>query len=365
MDFEKLNENFLGYPCNLAYDYTSIQSNYKYLLNNVGDPYSSSTYKLNTKDIERDVLAFFADLWGFDKDTLWGYISASGTISNLNALYVAREAYPDGILYTSEDSHYSVFKAAKVLKLPIVTVKSQDNGEIDYKEFERQVKLNINNPVIVNANIGTTMKGAIDDTKELYSIICNNKKQDHYFMHGDGALSGIILPFLDKHLFYKRPLHSLAISGHKFLGLPMVCSIFMMDKRFLRYVNQDIEYIGSNDATLMGSRDGHPPLLLDYIIKHKGKEGFERDIMNCIENTEFLINELMDKTKGQANAWRNTHSITAVFNKPSAHVIQKWQLATERNISHAVVLPHVNRLKIKTFVNDYSQSIRFQHRFVQ
>ena len=197
------------------------------------------------------------------------------------------------------------------------------------------------------------MKGATDNICELYRIICKHNKQHDYFMHADAALSGIILPFLDKDLSFKRHIHSIAISGHKFLGTSQVCSIFMMDKKFTELVNQDIEIIGSNDATLMGSRNGHAALLINYMVKLKKKDGFEMDIMECLGNADYLVDELNRMTKGCANAWRNHNSVTVICNRPKNNVVRKWQLATERNLSHVVVLPHVNRTKIDRFVGDY------------
>lgn len=341
---------FIGYPCNLAYDYTPLQESLKYHFNNVGSPYEESLYRVNTKEQERNVLDFFQDLWGFDKNNVWGYLTANGsTEGNLQAMFIAREVFPDGILYTSEDTHYSIPKIARILKIPIVTVKSQPNGEMDYRDFEDQLLKNLDKPAIINANLGTTLKGATDNTREIYRIICSHQKQKEYFMHADGALMGFVLPFIEHDLFFKKCVHSISISGHKFVGVPFPCGVFMMEKRFVELIDKRIEIIANSDCTIAGSRNGHSALFLDYIIKKKGYEGFKKDIMECIDNAEYLTGKLHRRGMG---AWRNQNSITVVFKRPSEELVRKWQLASTKDLSHAVVLPHVNRQKINRFMKD-------------
>jgi histidine decarboxylase len=357
MDYSDNIERFLGYPVNSAYDYSPVFDSFKFRLNNIGDPYSPSSYKLNTKGKEREVMEFFQELWGFDKDNVWSYITASGTIGNLQGLFIGREAFPTAKFYTSADSHYSIFKCARILGLELIVVESQDNGEIDYKDFETKLKANLQYPAIINVNLGSTMKGAVDNSREIYRILSKYNKQTEYYMHGDGALMGFVLPFLEKDIFFKKCLHSISISGHKFLGIPFCCGVFMMERKFLSYVNNNIEYIGSNDATLMGSRSGQAPLFFEHIINQKGMKGFEEDVMKCIGNAEYMTQVLNEETNGNAQAWRNQNSITVVFNKPDKELAELWQLANEKDISHAIVMPHVTKHRINKFVKEYGGMI--------
>ncbi|KAM1131781.1 hypothetical protein ACFX13_047144 [Malus domestica] len=48
-----------------------------------------------------------------EKNEYRGYITNCGTEGNLHGVLVGREVFPDGILYASRESHYSIFKAAK------------------------------------------------------------------------------------------------------------------------------------------------------------------------------------------------------------------------------------------------------------
>jgi len=62
--------------------------------------------------------------------------------------------FPDGILYASRESHYSVFKAARMYRMDCVKVDTLMSGEIDCADFQRKLLQNRDKPAIVNVNIG-------------------------------------------------------------------------------------------------------------------------------------------------------------------------------------------------------------------
>lgn len=63
------------------------------------------------------MLHWFARLWEIEQDQYWGYITNCGTEGNLHGILVGRENLPDGVLYASCESHYSVFKAARMYRM--------------------------------------------------------------------------------------------------------------------------------------------------------------------------------------------------------------------------------------------------------
>ena len=71
--FEDNMESFLGYPCNGKFDYRPLYPFLDYPLNNVGDPFVSSNFTLNTHAIEREVINIFQNLAGADPKETWGY----------------------------------------------------------------------------------------------------------------------------------------------------------------------------------------------------------------------------------------------------------------------------------------------------
>lgn len=84
-----------------------------------------SVHVVALKEIARgqvSVLDWFARLWDIEED-YWGYVTNGGTEGNLHGILVGRENLPDGILYTSKASHYSVFKAARMYRMDVVPVR--------------------------------------------------------------------------------------------------------------------------------------------------------------------------------------------------------------------------------------------------
>ncbi len=70
------------------------------------------------------MLNWFARLWEIDEEEYWGYITTCGTEGNLHGILVGRENFPDGVLYASAESHYSVFKAGRMYRMQAEKVRA-------------------------------------------------------------------------------------------------------------------------------------------------------------------------------------------------------------------------------------------------
>jgi histidine decarboxylase len=79
-----------------------------------------------------------------------------GAEGNLYGMLIGREYLKDPILYTSKDSHLSIFKASKFFRIEMEIVNTLKNGEIDYTEFDKLLKKNKNRSALINLNIGTS-----------------------------------------------------------------------------------------------------------------------------------------------------------------------------------------------------------------
>ena len=53
---EEQSQNHAGYPYNLNYDYSQIFPFLKFSLNNLGDPFVESNYKIDSRLFEQEVL---------------------------------------------------------------------------------------------------------------------------------------------------------------------------------------------------------------------------------------------------------------------------------------------------------------------
>ena len=330
----------LGYPYNLSNQFPmQLLSFIQYSINNLGDPFIESNYGIHSRPFEIAVLNWFANLWQIPKDEYWGYVGCSGTEGNFSGLLIARDNLPKGILYASEESHYSVFKACHLYKIAYEKVKCNEDGTMNINSFVECLSKYEDSPAIVNVNIGTTMKGGIDNIDQIISILKMKKKE--YYIHCDSALSGII-EGID--LNFNKDIHSISVSGHKFLGCPFPCGVIITRKRLIEKLGNDIDYIGSRDSTIMGSRNGHAPIFMWYLLVLKGQKGLLKDYEVCVENAKFLEKSLFGKRNG----------ITVVLKKPKCvEFIKKWQLACTNDLCHIVIMPNVKKAILQKFIEDY------------
>ena len=341
----------LGYPYNLDFQYEELARFFKYSINNLGDPFNASNYGVHSRKFELEILEFFAKLWKIK--SYWGYVTNSGTEGNLQAILVGRENFPDGILYASEESHYSVFKAAHFYRMEAKSIKTNWQGTINLESLKESIDLT--KPVILNVNIGTTVKGAVDDLIGIINVLEELKiPRNKYFIHCDGALFAIILSFLDKKKIpmsfdFNLPIDSIAISGHKFIGCPMPCGVFITRKNLMTPLLKPIEYLNSVDSTITGSRNGLSSLFIWNVIETKGIEGFKKDVISIMDKSEYLLNELR---KLNISSYKNELSSTIIFERPKEDFVLKWQLACTGDIAHVVVMPSITLEKLNLFIKE-------------
>jgi len=342
-----------GYPYNLMFDFTELTPFLKYSINNLGDPFVPSNYGVHSRQFEVSVIDFFANLWKMEPDSYWGYVTTSGTEGNLHGILLAREQFPDGILYTSQETHYSVFKAARYYRMECKSIPTLPMGEIDYDILQQAIQDNRDRPVILNVNIGTTVKGAVDNLDRILRMLKQlDIPRERFYIHCDGALFALMMPFVEfaPEVSFRKPIDSIAVSGHKMLGCPMPCGVALSRKEHVNKLEQHIDYLNSVDTTIMGSRNGQAALYLWYSLRKKGINGIKRDVVHCIDTARYL----QDKLKENGLTSRlNDLSSTVVLERPmDEELIKRWQLACEEDIAHVVVMPNVTKYKIDMFVKE-------------
>jgi histidine decarboxylase len=344
----------IGYPVAFDFDYSALIPFLSFSLNNAGDPFMPMTYLLNSHEFEQEVVAFFAQLTRAPDGKWWGYVTNGSTEGNLYGLYLARELLPDGIVYFSQDSHYSVGKNLHFLNMRHIMIRSQPNGEMDYEDLRETLRIRRDAPPVIFANIGTTMKEARDDIGLIRSILDDLAIESRY-IHCDAALCGGYAAFLEPRPAwdFEDGADSIAISGHKFIGSPIPCGIVLARRQHVDRIGHSVAYIGSVDTTISGSRNGFTPLLLWYAIRSLGSEGLRRRIENSLAVAAYA--EERFKSVG-VEAWRNPQALTVVFPQPPQAVCDKWQLATAGGFSHIICMPHVRREQIDQMIEDIEQA---------
>ena len=340
----------IGYPCNHQFDYAPLYRFMEFAVNNLGDPFAGSNFPMNTHDFEREVIMTFARLTGIGNEDCWGYVTNGGTEGNMYGLYLARELYPDGIAYFSEDTHYSVSKILRLQHTRNIMIRSDPTGEMDYRDLEESIRIHRDVPPIVFANAGTTMTGAIDRLDRIRDVL-HRQCIPNAYIHVDAAFSGMILPFVDD----APPWHfgagadSISISGHKMIGAPLPCGVAMVRKSHMERISRSVELVGSLDTTITGSRNGITPLMLWYALRLHGDDGFRELVAECLRKAAYAERAL---NRIGVKAWRNPHSVTVVFPRPPAAILEKWVLASTGNFTHFIVLPSFSRETLDEFIDD-------------
>ena len=135
-----------------------------------------------TAAMEKEVVAQLAVMFGFTEHL--GHLTTSGTIANLEALYVARELHPSlGIAYSAE-AHYTHGRMCGVLGVQGTAVGTDAAGRIDLGELETVLASGRIGTVV--ATTGTTALGAIDQVHEVLTIA----RRHGVRVHVDAAYGG-------------------------------------------------------------------------------------------------------------------------------------------------------------------------------
>ena len=366
----KNSTTYFGYPEvpeNNDLSILGISSLAKLHLNNAGDPWIHGNAKMHTKAFEQEALDFVASLYGIE-DHYWGYITSGGTEGNLYGAYTGREYFTaqnkKPIFLYATSSHYSIPKNAHLLNLEHYAIETQESGELDYLQLKstlEDVIKNQENPfgIIINMNMGTTMTGAMDSLDSINQVLAElGLKKEDVFIHTDAALMGFIYPFLENRTtLFKNGVNSIAISGHKFPGAIHPCGIVLTDKTIHSKAFGDhwVPYVGTQDTTISGSRNGFLALNLWYIFQKKGASGFKKDGEQCISNAKYLYAKLQEIQYPKVGYVPN--QIIVTLQKPSAELVSKYQLATQGDIAHVVVMQHITTSRIDAFCEDIQKEM--------
>lgn len=349
--------NHLGYPYNLV-GRSPVPAQFAgYLINNLGDPSAGSHYASEVCDLEREAVRWLMDLWGCERhEDYWGTIGASGTEGNLWAIYLAREAFPDAVLLHSKDAHYSIPKAARILRVPREAVDADPTGAMDLVALRTSLARLDTRHVILALTCGTTVRGAHDDIgAALAAMDQMGFGPDRRYVHIDGALNAMVLPFLHDapttlQPTFRHAIDSISTSGHKMIGTPMPCGALIAKRSHSERVASAIAYLRSNDTTLMGSRNGHAVMALWSRLTFHGVEGFKKDARRSVERAGRTASVM--RSAG-VPVLLNPHSLTLVFPKPPEDIVRQYQLACYRYDAHAIIMPSVTDSLIARFLYDY------------
>lgn len=340
------------------------------------------------------------------------------------------------VVFYSQDTHYSIVKAGIILGLqtfyeigchhypdenPLAPGQSwpkevpsiQGNagpGAIDISALVQLVEFFAAKgyPILICFNYGTTFKGAYDDIeaagtalmpifqrygldeRQVFYDSTDRSKFDWrtgFWFHVDGALGAAYMPFIEMahqvgkvsqrgpNFDFRLPfVHSIAMSGHKWIGSPCPGGLYMTKTKYQLRPPDNPEYLGSPDTTFAGSRNGLSAMVLwDYLAKNS----YERQIEKALyteQMADYAVQQLKALEKRlEEDLWieHTPLSLTIRFKQANPDIIFKYSLSSEtlyvngqkRAYNHIFTMPHVTTDLLDRLIEDLSQPDAFPSQF--
>ncbi len=336
---------------------------------------SESAFK-GTHVLEKEVLDVLAvDVFKANPNEYDGYISPGGTEANIQAIWMYRNFFQyknqatlaEIVILASEDTHYSIPKAANVLQLDWLKIPvTFENREIDAIALEAIIvtaKENGKKYFIVVSNMGTTMFGSVDNP-EVYTTILEKYNLD-YKLHIDGAYGGFVYPFSNEKSiinFSNPKISSITIDAHKMLQAPYGTGVFICRKGLIENVlTKEAQYVEGMDLTLCGSRSGANAVAVWMILFTYGPHKWFEKVSVLQMRTQYLCAEL--DTLG-IRYFREPHmNIVTIHSEFIPKTIaEKYDLVPETHNSEnkwykIVLMNHVEVQHLTIFIDELKETL--------
>jgi tyrosine decarboxylase / aspartate 1-decarboxylase len=135
-----------------------------------------------SSQMEKEAVAEIARMFGWE--THLGHLTGGGTMANLEALWIAGQLRPDGVILASDQAHYTHRRISGVLKLPFESVPTDRTGRMDLNALEDRLKRSGVGTVV--ATLGTTATGSVDPLPEILAL----RDCYDFRLHADCAYGG-------------------------------------------------------------------------------------------------------------------------------------------------------------------------------
>lgn len=190
-----------------------------------------------TSPMEVEVMRSLGRMFGLPEPSL-GHLTSSGTIANLEALWVARELAPGRAVVHSEAAHYTHGRMCQVLGVESRAVPARPDGRIDLEAVAAEVGRGGVGTVVLTP--GTTGLGAVDDIEAALEL----KERHGVRLHVDGAYGGFYA-LLTEHGAYAAigRCDSVVVDPHKHGLQPYGCgAVLFADPAVGRLYRHDSPY---------------------------------------------------------------------------------------------------------------------------
>jgi glutamate/tyrosine decarboxylase-like PLP-dependent enzyme len=270
-----------------------------------------------TAKMEIEVVADLARMFGYKKHL--GHLTSSGTIANLEALWVARSLHPRKGIAFSASAHYTHKRMCEVIGAQAMEIPSDEFGRMDCDALEKTLKGGKTGTVV--ATIGTTSLGAIDPLEKIIPLC----RKYNVRVHADAAYGGFFMllamqkspPINAAPYLHLSECDSIVVDPHKHGLQPYGCGcILFADPSVGKFYKHDspYTYFTSNDMhlgeiSLECSRPGAAAAALWFTLKcipllpeaglgailtktRRAAREFSRLIASSSTLTEFVTPEL-------------------------------------------------------------------------
>jgi glutamate/tyrosine decarboxylase-like PLP-dependent enzyme len=197
-----------------------------------------------TSRMEQEVVADLARMFGYG-ETYLGHLTSSGTIANLEALWVARSLHPGKAIAASDQAHYTHGRMAEVIDAKFVSIASDHRGRMDLDALEQALRGGDIGTIV--ATTGTTGLGAVDQVQEIVPLA----RRHGVRVHVDAAYGGFFTllarltePPIDPAPFLAiAESDSVVVDPHKHGLQPYGCgSVIFRDPSIGRFYVHDSPY---------------------------------------------------------------------------------------------------------------------------
>jgi glutamate/tyrosine decarboxylase-like PLP-dependent enzyme len=197
-----------------------------------------------SSEMEIEAVQAIAKMFGWENSTYLGHLTSSGTIANLEALWVCRELAPGKRILGSEQAHYTHSRMSGVLKLNYTPIETDYRGRMRLDALETELAKGGVGAVVVT--VGTTGIGAVDPLVEILAL----RTRYGFRVHVDAAYGGyfgLIAKDLDEpaRLAYAviGQADSIVIDPHKHGLQPYGCGcVLFRDPAVGRFYKHDSPY---------------------------------------------------------------------------------------------------------------------------
>jgi tyrosine decarboxylase/aspartate 1-decarboxylase len=139
-----------------------------------------------SSEMEIEAVAEIARMFGWAEGPgrYLGHLTSSGTIANLEALWVAGQLSPGKRIVGSEQAHYTHQRISSVLKLDYASIAADNCGRMSLEALEEELRKGDVGTVV--ATMGSTAIGAVDPLDEIVKL----RERYGFRIHADAAYGG-------------------------------------------------------------------------------------------------------------------------------------------------------------------------------